>query len=179
MCVYDMCVCACIGLYIFKNMFLAILINRMANQDEHQVMIDDLLASAREFQRVHVQDGRQQFEETVKKVRADRIKLKSKKHEYRIKKIELRHTISGKSLGLFGEESNFRKILHDRLVNTVYFEYFINFLIILNCVFLAIDGPLIDNNSSLKDFLNGCNWAFTIVFVLEMFVKMIAFGVYS
>ena len=32
-----------IGLWLFKNMFLAILINRMGNQDNIQLMIDDLL----------------------------------------------------------------------------------------------------------------------------------------
>eukprot|EP01084_Bolivina_argentea_P006659 12632_1 len=41
-----------IGLWLFRNMFLAILINRLGSQDNIQLMIDDLLILAREKQRI-------------------------------------------------------------------------------------------------------------------------------
>eukprot|EP01083_Nonionella_stella_P095951 269516_1 len=63
-----------IGLWLFKNMFLAILINRMGNQDNIQLMIDDLLILAREKQRIFDEKTAiKEFEKDVRIIRKQRM----------------------------------------------------------------------------------------------------------
>ena len=179
-------VCVILGLYIFKNMFLAILINRLSNQDNIQLMIDDLLALAAEKQALYKKDektGIKEFELDVKRVRQERMGFKAQaKHDSRIKKMETRSKISGKSLGIFGPKHGLRVFIHDKIVHTQWFEWSINFIIILNCVFLAMDNPRVDTEprySDLRKALEICDWIFTVIFILEALLKMFAYGIYE
>lgn len=56
------------------------------------------------------------------------------------------------------------------------FDYVILLFIGLNCITLAMERPNIPHSSHEKDFLSTANYVFTVVFALEMFVKVIAAG---
>ena len=173
-----MCISVFIGLYLFKNMFLAILINRMANQDNIQVMIDDLISKARQKQRnFDSEKGFKLFEEDVKELRRQRI-VSSTKHQARIDKIEERAKIKGTSFGIFTKTNPFRIRIH-YIVEHIYFEMTINFLIIVNCVFLALNNFHVTSKSDLGVALKALDWVFTSIFFIEMIIKMIAYGVYD
>ncbi|CDW82905.1 voltage-gated ion channel superfamily [Stylonychia lemnae] len=71
-------------------------------------------------------------------------------------------------------ESN--KIYHFcfKLVKSSYFTQFISILIVLNTIDLALDRYPIDEEQSL--ILDEINMAFSMVFMIEMIIKLLAFG---
>ena len=63
------------------------------------------------------------------------------------------------------------------LVHNAWFDRVVLAVIMLNCVFLALDEPGLDSESQLASTLRGADVFFTVFFVLEMVIKMIALGV--
>ena len=61
-------------------------------------------------------------------------------------------SLTGKSLGIFGPNNPFRRLLM-RLVLHPQFDQVIILVIILSSVLMAIDSPLNDPNGSLVQFL--------------------------
>ncbi len=61
------------------------------------------------------------------------------------KKIGNDSYLEGRSLWLFGINNKFRQFLFD-IVTHNFFEYFINMLIIISSIELALDNPLNDPN---------------------------------
>jgi hypothetical protein len=169
-----------IGVFVFKNFFLAILINRMNSQDNIQLMIDDLLNLAREKQRAFAEKiAMKEFEKDVKRIRKARLGKKSfASHQEKMRKLKAQELMTGTSLKFFTPESVIRTYVHI-LVNNVIFEMVINGFIITNCVFLAISGPHVSHSSDLGNALSILDWLFTVVFFAEMCLKFIAYGVYE
>ena len=76
---------------------------------------------------------------------------------------------------LFGIYSKFRQFMHD-IVTNKYFEYFINIVIIISSIELALENPLNDPNGKMQTILFYIDLATTIIFSLEAILKIIAFG---
>lgn len=169
-----------IGLWLFRNMFLAILINRMGSQDNIQLMIDDLLILAREKQRIFDEKTAiKEFEKDVRQIRKQRMGSQSaSRHQQRIEEIEASKKITGKSLGCIRPDNNIRILVH-KIQSSDIFEWSINILILINCVFLALNGPHVKDGSELFNALEILDIVFTIIFFIEMCIKMFALGIYK
>ncbi|ESO07430.1 hypothetical protein HELRODRAFT_170765 [Helobdella robusta] len=69
----------------------------------------------------------------------------------------------------------FRKFCINLVVKK-WFDYLILFIIALNCITLAMERPTIPDDCPERQFLTISNYIFTIIFGLEMFIKVIARG---
>ena len=83
--------------------------------------------------------------------------------------------MEGNSLFIFSPENPVRQAMA-RIVGDDLFEYFIIFLILFSMVTLAMDHPGLDVNSPDKEFINICDIVFTVLFTIEMVMKVIALG---
>ncbi|XRA99340.1 voltage-dependent calcium channel T type alpha-1H [Pycnococcus provasolii] len=63
-----------------------------------------------------------------------------------------------------------------RMVSSKLFEGVVLLLILFSSSLLAVDGPTVKDGSKLREFLNTCDTFFTIVFLIEMAVKILAMG---
>ncbi|CAF0857877.1 unnamed protein product, partial [Rotaria sordida] len=79
------------------------------------------------------------------------------------------------SLYIFSPENRIRKALK-YLILKKSFDYLILFIIALNCITLAMERPSIPPTSAERQFLNITNIIFTIIFTIEMMIKVIASG---
>ncbi|XP_076324934.1 voltage-dependent T-type calcium channel subunit alpha-1H-like isoform X2 [Tachypleus tridentatus] len=81
------------------------------------------------------------------------------------------------SLFIFSPENGIRKFCA-RVADHKKFDFGILFFITLNCITLAIERPNIPPESTEREVLTAANYIFTIVFGLEMIVKVIAKGLW-
>lgn len=81
------------------------------------------------------------------------------------------------SLYLFPPDSKFRQNC-DWLVTRKWFDNVILLFIALNCITLAMERPNIPSNCPERYFLSTANYVFTFVFTVEMFVKVVATGMF-
>lgn len=79
------------------------------------------------------------------------------------------------SLFLLAEENPLRKRCV-RLTQRKWFDYAILFCIGLNCVTLAMERPSIPPHSAERLFLTTTGYLFTLIFSLEMLLKVLANG---
>ncbi|CAF3425077.1 unnamed protein product [Rotaria socialis] len=79
------------------------------------------------------------------------------------------------SLYLFSPENRLRKGLK-WLIARKPFDYSVLFFIALNCITLAMERPSIPPISFEREFLNVTNYIFTVIFSIEMVIKIIASG---
>ncbi|XP_078690548.1 voltage-dependent T-type calcium channel subunit alpha-1G-like isoform X9 [Branchiostoma floridae x Branchiostoma belcheri] len=79
------------------------------------------------------------------------------------------------SLFLFAPENRLRQLCQ-YLVNKKWFDHVILIFIFMNCITLAMERPKIDPDSSERMFLTIANHVFTVIFTLEMSVKVLALG---
>eukprot|EP00058_Branchiostoma_floridae_P010048 XP_002595536.1 hypothetical protein BRAFLDRAFT_64590 [Branchiostoma floridae] len=79
------------------------------------------------------------------------------------------------SLFLFSPENRLR-LFCQYLVNKKWFDYVILIFIFMNCITLAMERPKIDPDSGERMFLTIANYVFTVIFTLEMSVKVLALG---
>ncbi|RUS89209.1 hypothetical protein EGW08_003019, partial [Elysia chlorotica] len=73
------------------------------------------------------------------------------------------------------EDNRVRKFCH-HLISRRWFDNAVLFFIALNCITLAMERPDIPPDSAEREFLTHSNYIFTIVFTIEMFVKVVAKG---
>lgn len=59
-----------------------------------------------------------------------------------------------------------------------WFDNLVLFFIALNCITLAMERPNIPPNSGERKFLAAANYVFTVVFGVEMFIKVVAAGMF-
>ncbi|KPM07613.1 voltage-dependent T-type calcium channel subunit alpha-1H-like protein [Sarcoptes scabiei] len=81
------------------------------------------------------------------------------------------------SLFLFSPSNRLRKYCI-RIADHPYFDYVVLIFISLNCITLAMERPKIPPHSREREFLNGANFVFTIIFGCEMLIKVIAKGLF-
>lgn len=63
-------------------------------------------------------------------------------------------------------------------VNQKWFDNVILLFIALNCITLAMERPNIPPTSTERIFLSTANYIFTVVFTAEMFIKVVATGMF-
>ena len=81
--------------------------------------------------------------------------------------------LNAASFGLFGPQSRIKRLAYT-IVKHKWFEWTIIFLIFLNCVFLAFDGPRKKDAVLSEAVLLQAERIFTLLFGVEMFLKLIA-----
>lgn len=81
------------------------------------------------------------------------------------------------SLYLFPETNTFRKMC-TWFVTQKWFDNVILFFIALNCITLAMERPNIPPNSNERFFLATANYVFTVVFAIEMLIKVVSTGMF-
>ena len=86
--------------------------------------------------------------------------------------------LQGVSLGIFSPENGFRKLCRD-VAEAGWFDTFIILLIIASSICLMLDVPRLDPESDLKAMLVKLNYWFTGLFVMEMMLKIVAYGFIS
>ena len=87
------------------------------------------------------------------------------------------HKYRGKSLMMFDVDNPIRKFCF-KLVDDKQFDYVIMTFILISSFTMAFESPKAMENSKTKEALEGVDIFFTIVFALEMVMKLIAFGLY-
>ncbi|XP_058837307.1 voltage-dependent T-type calcium channel subunit alpha-1G isoform X2 [Topomyia yanbarensis] len=81
------------------------------------------------------------------------------------------------TLYIFPEDNRFRQIC-SWFVNQKWFDNVILLFIALNCITLAMERPNIPPNCPERYFLATANYVFTAVFAVEMFIKVVATGMF-
>ena len=81
------------------------------------------------------------------------------------------------SLYIFPETNKFRKMCF-WFVNQKWFDNVILLFIALNCITLAMERPNIPPWSKERVFLATANYVFTVVFAIEMLLKVVAAGMF-
>ena len=79
------------------------------------------------------------------------------------------------SLFIFPTDNQLRKYCIAIADNT-YFDYIVLLFISLNCITLAMERPKIPPKSAEREFLGLANYMFTVIFAVEMLIKVIAKG---
>ena len=64
------------------------------------------------------------------------------------------------------------------LVARPFFDHIILFFIAFNCITLAMERPSIEPDSREREFLSYSNYLFTIIFTMEMLLKVFVHGLF-
>ena len=86
-----------------------------------------------------------------------------------------REHLKSSSLFIMSGTNKFRLMLTS-IASAKWFEFLILFVILFSSVTLAMDSPSVDPDSRLREILNVCDLIFTIIFTIELLVKVLAFG---
>ncbi|XP_042340626.1 voltage-dependent T-type calcium channel subunit alpha-1I-like [Plectropomus leopardus] len=81
------------------------------------------------------------------------------------------------SLYVFAPHNRFRSWCQ-RVIGHKMFDHIILLFIFLNCITIALERPDIQPNSMERVFLSVSNYIFTVIFVGEMMIKVVAMGLY-
>ncbi|XP_053687605.1 voltage-dependent T-type calcium channel subunit alpha-1G [Sabethes cyaneus] len=81
------------------------------------------------------------------------------------------------TLFIFTQNNRFRQVC-SWFVNQKWFDNVILLFIALNCITLAMERPNIPPNCPERYFLSTANYVFTAVFAVEMFIKVVATGMF-
>ncbi|KAI3360033.1 hypothetical protein L3Q82_014365, partial [Scortum barcoo] len=79
------------------------------------------------------------------------------------------------TLYLFSPESRFRAWCQS-VISHKMFDHVVLVFIFLNCITIALERPNIDLNSKERVFLSVSNYVFTVIFLAEMAIKVVALG---
>jgi len=83
--------------------------------------------------------------------------------------------LQGKSLCLFDAQNNIRKFCKKIIINE-YYDYIATVLIFVASLNLILDDPLDSPDSVASNVINTLDLVLTIVFVIEILVKIVIFG---
>ncbi|KAI4899956.1 hypothetical protein NFI96_017448 [Prochilodus magdalenae] len=81
------------------------------------------------------------------------------------------------SLYLFSPQNEFR-VRCQKVITHKMFDHIVLIFIFLNCITIALERPDIQPYSMERVFLSVSNYIFTVIFVAEMTVKVVAMGMY-
>eukprot|EP00957_Ditylum_brightwellii_P030192 2284667-Ditylum_brightwellii.AAC.1 len=146
-----------IGVFIVMNLFLAILLKRFDNNEDlvDSSSLKDLVTTVRRVSMVagkiipKTSDGCAEYREDE----GQREKIESKKYD-----------------------TSFLQTKCFNIVENKHFELSVTFLIVLSSLCLALDNPLADPNSTFQKSLKILNMLFSSIFIGEMLLKVIAYG---
>ena len=166
-----------VGNYIVLNLFLAILLDNFGEDpDIGEVNILENLKSAKkvESQFLRVNSAKKSTlskqypqEDPMKPLICYQYVSDQKPDKYK--------TYNGKTFGVVGTENRARLFCFD-LVSSKPFEYLIIFLIVASSITLALDAPTLDEDSKFKKVLEDLDKFFTVAFLLEVVLKVFAYG---
>jgi hypothetical protein len=117
-----------------------------------------------------------------KVVFADTIRVKESSFKTRLRRVKAYLSyvrpviVEGNSFFVFSEKNPFRQALAT-IASSTLFDRCIDFIILVNILFLLFESPY--NSDGLQSTLRNADYAFTCVFLAEMLIKMIAFGVFT
>ena len=135
-----------IGVFIVMNLFLAILLKKFDESEESALVLDDAKIEQ------HIQ-------------------LKEKQASEEGKRPSMIQILWAK----LSKNNCLRKICF-RVVESSLFEVGVTILIIGSSLCLVLDSPLLDPNSTRAQYLQYCDIVFTLLFIAEMIVKILAYG---
>ncbi|CAH2106214.1 unnamed protein product [Euphydryas editha] len=81
------------------------------------------------------------------------------------------------SLYIFAPNNKIRRLC-TWMVTRSWFDNIVLLFIALNCITLAMERPNIPPDSKERQFLSSANYVFTVVFAVEMFIKVVASGMF-
>ncbi|XP_064071851.1 voltage-dependent T-type calcium channel subunit alpha-1G-like isoform X2 [Vanessa tameamea] len=81
------------------------------------------------------------------------------------------------SLYIFAPNNKIRRLC-TWMVTRSWFDNIVLLFIALNCITLAMERPNIPPDSKERSFLSSANYVFTVVFAVEMFIKVVASGMF-
>ncbi|CAH2234985.1 jg18984 [Pararge aegeria aegeria] len=81
------------------------------------------------------------------------------------------------SLYIFAPDNKIRRLC-TWMVTRSWFDNIVLLFIALNCITLAMERPNIPPDSKERSFLSSANYVFTVVFAVEMFIKVVASGMF-
>jgi hypothetical protein len=180
-----------LGMYVILSLFIAILLRRFAEQDDDAFDREDLFDFALQVRRRQSQadlrfDSALSFPHTDSKhVVAAAVVLRARqlvRNRSTLRQTQKDHHnlkaasgMAGYACGMAPPNAPLRVFLY-RLVSSNTFEAAIFIMILLNCFFLSLERPTLDQDSPLASTLRGMDFFFAFVFLFEMVAKMIAHG---
>ncbi|KYO31072.1 hypothetical protein Y1Q_0016435 [Alligator mississippiensis] len=79
------------------------------------------------------------------------------------------------SIYIFAPHSKFR-LMCNKIITHKMFDHVVLVIIFLNCITIAMERPKIEPHSAERIFLTLSNYIFTVIFLAEMTVKVVALG---
>uniref|UniRef100_A0A8D0H1I3 Voltage-dependent T-type calcium channel subunit alpha-1G n=1 Tax=Sphenodon punctatus TaxID=8508 RepID=A0A8D0H1I3_SPHPU len=79
------------------------------------------------------------------------------------------------SIYIFAPQSRFR-LMCNKIITHKMFDHIVLVIIFLNCITIAMERPKIEPHSAERIFLTLSNYIFTVIFLAEMTVKVVALG---
>ncbi|XP_043353208.1 voltage-dependent T-type calcium channel subunit alpha-1G isoform X1 [Dermochelys coriacea] len=79
------------------------------------------------------------------------------------------------SIYIFAPHSKFR-LMCNKIITHKMFDHIVLVIIFLNCITIAMERPKIEPHSAERIFLTLSNYIFTVIFLVEMTVKVVALG---
>ncbi|KFP01352.1 Voltage-dependent T-type calcium channel subunit alpha-1G, partial [Calypte anna] len=79
------------------------------------------------------------------------------------------------SIFIFAPHSRFR-LMCNKIITHKMFDHIVLVIIFLNCITIAMERPKIEPHSAERIFLTLSNYIFTVIFLTEMTVKVVALG---
>jgi len=163
------------GEIVLMNVFLAILLSNFTEaSSESPSKNPDVPCQApkEEVSNSQLEDTVQYLDRAVKALVADPEGANQIESETAI--FPLRNE---RTLLLFGPTTCIRRFCVS-IITSPLFDYFIMVVILISSVALAIDGPLIDPQSSLKKGLVVLDYLCAAIFILESSLKIVSLGLY-
>eukprot|EP00762_Andalucia_godoyi_P008681 ANDGO_00428.mRNA.1 Muscle calcium channel subunit alpha-1 len=178
----------CVGNYLILNLFIAILLGNISPEDsgdENTATLEysgdadaskepsgPLGASVVPLPTTSIKDGsdtEQEEEENTRSVSKQQVESREDAG------CTVFSTSRNKSLCMFSENSRVRQFSH-RLMEHWLFETVVLLCIFCSAVTLAMENPNDDPQSEQSIVLNDVNLALTVIFTLEMVIKVVAMG---
>ncbi|XP_029456505.1 voltage-dependent T-type calcium channel subunit alpha-1G isoform X3 [Rhinatrema bivittatum] len=130
-------------------------------------------SSAVMFHQLHLEDPRQEYEffdDDANMSKGDRLKA-----WIRARLPPCCKERDSWSLYLFPPQSKFR-LMCNKIIAHKMFDHVVLVIIFLNCITIAMERPKIESHSAERIFLTLSNYIFTVIFLAEMTVKVVALG---
>nr|XP_015839353.1 PREDICTED: uncharacterized protein LOC661666 isoform X2 [Tribolium castaneum] len=167
------------GNYTLLNVFLAIAVDNLANAQELTAAEEEQAEENREKQA-------QELEKEMEALQMDGhtvfsmspTKETKKKKEEKVEEEEVegpKPMLPYSSMFILSPTNPVRKFAHG-IVNLRYFDFFIMVVICLSSMALASEDP-VNEESKWNNALDKLDYAFTVVFASEMFLKIIDLGI--
>ncbi|XP_069056149.1 voltage-dependent T-type calcium channel subunit alpha-1G isoform X1 [Pleurodeles waltl] len=131
------------------------------------------VASALMFQQLHLEDPRNEYENIDDE--ANMSKSARLKAWLMARLPECCKKRDSWSLYTFPPHSKFR-MMCNKIIAHKMFDHIVLVIIFLNCITIAMERPKIEPHSAERIFLTLSNYVFTVIFLAEMTVKVVALG---